>query len=124
MGLNRPFRAQPVQIGAYQLKKRRAERTSKIRLIAVAVTIAVLSGLTLAYAITLNWSEIWPTMRYTLADLGVVRRHDPQPGDYFSNCDDARVKGVAPLAVGEPGYRTMLDEDGDGVACEPYRGQR
>ncbi len=123
MGFKRPFRAEPVHLGAYQLKKRRAERTSRNRLIAAAVAAAVLSGLALAYATTLNWSELWPTMRSTAADLGIVRRHDPQPGDYFSSCDEARAEGVAPLAVGEPGYRSPLDEDGDGVACEPYRGR-
>jgi Excalibur calcium-binding domain len=124
MGFKRPFRAEPVQLGAYQLKKQRAELNSTIRCNVLAIAIAALSGLALTYATTLNWSEIWPTMRSTLADFGFVRRHDPQPGDYFSTCDEARAEGVAPLAIGEPGYRSPLDEDGDGVACEPYRGQR
>ncbi|MEJ6594094.1 MAG: excalibur calcium-binding domain-containing protein [Parasphingorhabdus sp.] len=30
---------------------------------------------------------------------------------------------AAPLYRGDPGYRRSLDRDGDGVACEPYRGR-
>lgn len=41
---------------------------------------------------------------------------------YFSRCAEARATGVAPIHVGEPGYRKGLDADGDGIACEPYRG--
>jgi endonuclease YncB( thermonuclease family) len=37
---------------------------------------------------------------------------------YYGDCGDARAAGVAPLRVGEPGYRPGLDRDGDGVACE------
>lgn len=48
------------------------------------------------------------------------REHAPQPGDYFSGCEDARAAGAAPLYRGEPGYRPEMDGDSDGVACEPY----
>ena len=37
---------------------------------------------------------------------------------YYRNCAAARAAGAAPLHVGEPGYRSDLDGDGDGVACE------
>ena len=37
---------------------------------------------------------------------------------YFANCAAARAAGAAPLREGEPGYRTGLDRDRDGVACE------
>jgi endonuclease YncB( thermonuclease family) len=39
-------------------------------------------------------------------------------GVYYGDCGDARAAGDAPLRVGEPGYRSGLDRDGDGVACE------
>ena len=39
---------------------------------------------------------------------------------YYRTCADARSAGAAPLHIGAPGYRTELDRDGDGVACEPY----
>ena len=37
---------------------------------------------------------------------------------YYANCSEARAAGAAPLYVGDPGYRSGLDGDGDGVACE------
>ncbi|MEU3340670.1 excalibur calcium-binding domain-containing protein [Streptomyces sp. NPDC006668] len=46
----------------------------------------------------------------------------PAPYVYYKNCDAARAAGAAPLHRGDPGYRTELDRDGDGVACEPYHG--
>lgn len=50
------------------------------------------------------------------------RQRAPQQGDHWRGCDDARAAGTAPIFRGEPGYRTGLDGDGDGEACEPYRG--
>jgi hypothetical protein len=37
---------------------------------------------------------------------------------YYKNCSEARAAGAAPLRRGEPGYRSALDRDDDGVACE------
>lgn len=37
---------------------------------------------------------------------------------YYGSCAAARAAGAAPLYRGDPGYRTGLDRDGDGVACE------
>ncbi len=37
---------------------------------------------------------------------------------YYPDCTAARAAGAAPLHAGSPGYRTGLDGDGDGVACE------
>ena len=37
---------------------------------------------------------------------------------YYRNCDEVRAAGAAPLYAGQPGYRTALDRDKDGVACE------
>lgn len=54
---------------------------------------------------------------------GIMRANTPQPGAYYRYCADARAAGVAPLYAGEPGYRPALDRDGDGAACEPYRGR-
>jgi len=43
----------------------------------------------------------------------------PAPADvYYANCAEARAAGAAPLHRGEPGYRSGLDRDDDGVACE------
>jgi hypothetical protein len=52
----------------------------------------------------------------------------PQPQDdddsgssgsvYYPNCTAARAAGAAPIRAGEPGYRSALDRNNDGVACE------
>ncbi|PSJ67272.1 nuclease precursor [Brevibacillus brevis] len=44
----------------------------------------------------------------------------PQPVQevYYGSCKEAKAAGVAPLYSGDPGYRSKLDRDGDGVACE------
>ena len=41
----------------------------------------------------------------------------PSPS-YYANCSAARAAGAAPLYRGQPGYRSALDRDNDGVACE------
>ena len=53
---------------------------------------------------------------------GHGRKNAPPAGAYYSGCNDARAAGVAPIYAGEPGYRPEMDGDGDGVACERYRG--
>ena len=40
----------------------------------------------------------------------------------YRNCGDARRAGAAPLHRGTPGYGAHMDGDGDGIACEPYKG--
>lgn len=37
---------------------------------------------------------------------------------YYKNCTAARAAGAAPILRGEPGYRSALDRDNDGIACE------
>lgn len=37
---------------------------------------------------------------------------------YYKNCTEVKAAGVAPLYKGQPGYRSSLDRDGDGCACE------
>ncbi len=52
------------------------------------------------------------------------RAPSPAPsGVYFRNCKEAWAAGAAPLRRGQPGYRSEMDGDGDGIACEPYRGR-
>jgi len=41
----------------------------------------------------------------------------------YRNCAQARAAGAAPIRAGQPGYGPHLDRDGDGIACEPYRGR-
>jgi len=44
-------------------------------------------------------------------------------GTFFRNCKEAWAAGDAPIYRGQPGYRPEMDGDGDGIACEPYRGR-
>jgi hypothetical protein len=53
------------------------------------------------------------------AVTSVVPTPAPAPAAaYYANCTAARAAGAAPLLRGQPGYRSALDRDGDGVACE------
>lgn len=45
---------------------------------------------------------------------------EEQAEAYYRSCSDAWDAGAAPpLYQGDPGYRSGLDRDGDGIACEP-----
>lgn len=52
---------------------------------------------------------------------GIQRARQPQSGDKWGGCNDARAAGTAPIYAGEPGFREDMDGDGDGIACEPIR---
>ena len=43
---------------------------------------------------------------------------EPEPDVYYANCAAVRTAGAAPLHRGEPGYRSALDRDNDGTACD------
>jgi excalibur calcium-binding domain-containing protein len=36
----------------------------------------------------------------------------------YKNCDAVRAAGAAPIHRGDPGYKSALDRDGDGIGCE------
>lgn len=57
--------------------------------------------------------------KYPMPDAqgNVPRGTDDQTVE-FTSCTDAKEVGVTPLYKGQPLYRTALDADGDGVACE------
>ena len=48
----------------------------------------------------------------------------PPPVDqHFRGCDDARAAGRENIPIGDPSYRSWMDGDGDGWACEPWVGR-
>ncbi|WP_100522665.1 excalibur calcium-binding domain-containing protein [Mycobacteroides abscessus] len=47
--------------------------------------------------------------------LASVAQADPP----YDNCTQAHQDGAYNIKKGDPGYRTKLDRDGDGIACEP-----
>src|SRR5262249_45702315 len=42
---------------------------------------------------------------------------------YYRNCAEARAANAAPIFRIEAGYRSELDADGDGIACESKPGR-
>jgi hypothetical protein len=56
----------------------------------------------------------------TALDKAEARRKQAKHGSsvYYANCAAAREAGAAPMHKGDPGYRSGLDRDHDGVACE------
>lgn len=42
----------------------------------------------------------------------------PTTAVYYANCTAVRAAGNAPIYRGQPGYRSALDADNDGIACE------
>lgn len=122
MSFKKPFRAVPVKLGDhYRRKQRDADQKAAVKLLSVAATLGAIIG---AGTLALNKdgrAKISAAVKPIAVQAGVVRAREPQPGDVWGGCDDARAAGTAPIYSGEPGYREKMDGDSDGVACEPYR---
>lgn len=41
---------------------------------------------------------------------------------HYAGCNEVRAAGKAPLHSEDPGYSPEMDDDGDGIACEPHPG--
>jgi hypothetical protein len=41
----------------------------------------------------------------------------------YRNCKEAHADGRYNIPSDDPAYRSALDRDGDGYACEPYKGR-
>ena len=52
----------------------------------------------------------------TLLALGLEQKVEARV--YFHSCKEAWAAGYGNIAIGEEGYSSKLDRDGDGVACE------
>jgi hypothetical protein len=70
---------------------------------------------------------VWPGIGSAVAGGGTPLGSADAPattppgggGDvYYATCAAARAAGAAPIRSDQPGYRTRLDGDKDGVACE------
>lgn len=59
-----------------------------------------------------------PTATHTTHPTATQTRQGLSSSVYYKNCKAAWTAGVAPLHRGDPGYRSGLDRDNDGVACE------
>jgi hypothetical protein len=103
VSFRKPFRAKPVVLGDYALAQqgRRRRHRMRRRIVNTGGLAALIGGF--------GWLA---THLDSLPRLPV----------YYRNCDAARAAGAAPIKEGEAGYRTGLDADADGIACEPYFG--
>lgn len=83
------------------------------------------SAMTLGLAGGYVWSAMPPANAETPRGVDALRapsREEVEHSVYYPDCASARAAGHAPIFEGQPGYRSKLDADADGIACEPYRG--
>jgi hypothetical protein len=122
MSFNKPFRAVPIQLGErYRRKQREADRKASFKLLSIAAAFGAIIG---ASTLALNEdgrARIVGAVKPVAVQAGLVRRRQPQTGDVWRGCNDARAAGIAPIYSGEPGYREDMGGDGDAAACEPYQ---
>jgi len=120
MSFKKPFRAVPITPGRHDREKKRTDdRHSVFRFLGLA---AMLGGLGGAASVAVGeGARITAAVKPLAVQAGMMREREPQPGDFWSGCNDARAAGTAPIYRSEPGYREGMDGDGDGIACEPYR---
>lgn len=124
MSIKKPFRAVPIREGQRYRKQRALEEQSQaVRFLTTAALAGSVIGIGSVAVSDGGVSAVAGTLKSAAVSAGVMRANTPQPGAYYRNCDAARAAGVAPLYAGEPGYRDSMDGDGDGIACEPYRGR-
>jgi hypothetical protein len=45
-------------------------------------------------------------------------KQSSDPTVSYANCTEVKAAGKAPIRIGDLGYSTKLDRDGDGIACE------
>jgi hypothetical protein len=89
----------------------------------------IVSALTLGLAAGYAWSAMPSATAGPVAAVSDSVQVQSTPSQeavehsvYYPSCAAARAAGHAPIFRGQPGYRSDLDADGDGIACEPYRG--
>jgi len=124
MSFNKPFRAIPISKGQrYRKQRLRKKQSQAVRFLIGAALAGGVAGIGSLAVTDGGLSTMTGTLKSAAVSASFMRANAPQPGAYYHNCDAARAAGVAPLYIGEPGYRSNMDGDGDGVACEPYRGR-
>ena len=114
MSFGKPFRASPVRLGGHYRAKLRRQRLSRaLWRVRIVVAPALLASFLGNMLVPSALRESLPPPLRQLARQAL----------YYPRCDFARAVGGAPILAGEPGYRSALDGDGDGIACEPYLGR-
>lgn len=61
----------------------------------------------------------WAVPKVELWMMSAEERAAIENSVTYSGCNQVRELGKDPIYAGQPGYRTTMDGDGDGIACEP-----
>lgn len=69
----------------------------------------------------LTFGGVWYVSGANTQAAGPVAPATLAASVHYDGCDAVRAVGAAPLYAGQPGYRSDMDGDGDGIACEPHR---
>jgi hypothetical protein len=94
------------------------------RMFAIAVLTTVVLGSTACSPAPPSEAAPRVTLAPLLIEPGTETTTQPKPTSrpaaepYYANCAAVRSAGKAPLHRGEAGYRSALDRDNDGLACE------
>ena len=127
MGFRKPFEAVPIKRGLHYREQRDQQLADDAadtnRATLVIALFGLLLGGGLGWALLAGSGGLPQTAQAGLPrfaePLSFGRRRAPQAGDSWGGCNSARAAGTAPIYAGEPGYRSGMDGDGDGIACEP-----
>lgn len=119
MSFKKPFRAVPIRQGLQyqhaQQERARRERNRKIvNVLSGAFSVGILGAI---ISVGLE-RPLVSTYRTVSEDTPTIEARERSV--YYSGCNEARAAGAAPIYAGEPGYRSDMDGDSDGIACEPY----
>lgn len=121
MRFKKPFRAVPIRLGPYARREaRRQEIRAALRRLGIGVAVGGMLGVASVAVDAGGRQWLAETFRPLTEVLRRERANRPVSSAYWPSCDEARAAGVTPIQRGEPGFRTDLDADGDGVACEAY----
>ena len=75
----------------------------------------------LIYAVLAGLAALYFYPRVKVHFMSQAELYRIEQSASYASCDEARLLGKAPVRRGEPGFRSWMDGDGDGVGCEPHR---
>lgn len=81
---------------------------------------AAVVALTAISAFAVTWFTIMPSTPRAAVIAYVETRTTDQN---YSGCTAVRAAGRKDIPRWDPSYRSWMDGDGDGIACEPPRGR-
>lgn len=105
---------------SYRQRPKPQQRAATAKLAIGGLVLGALIGVVSLSVSRGETSPVVAAAKPLAVSAGLVRARAPQVGDHWRNCDAARAAGTSPIFRTEPGYAWYLDEDNDGLACEPH----